>query len=134
MAIPTELHLEEILSRHNIAKEDFDKECSLHVRYQIAVQITNWRMMGHYFGIPNEKIVAIQVENRTEEERRVALLRTWSEREGKQATYLNLIRALYHRRRCDLVDSLCSLIKLKSDVGPRDTPCDSLQPSSGMLL
>ena len=92
-------------------------------------QLANDRTL-QYFGIPDEKIVAIQVENRTEEECRVALLHTWSEQEGKQATCLKLIHELYHQGRCDLVDSLCSLIKLKSDVGPRDTPCDSLQPSS----
>ena len=59
-------------------------------------------MIGHYFGIPEEKLVAIQVENRTEEERRVALLSTWNKREGRQATYLVLIHAL--------VDILCGLI------------------------
>lgn len=88
MAVSFELALEEILSHHDITKEDLREECSPGVRYEIAIQLTNWKMIGHYFGIPEEKLVAIHVENKTEEERRVALLSTWNKREGRQATYL----------------------------------------------
>ena len=128
----TELYLEEILSKHGLTKNDLDEICSPRIRYDIALKIIDWKMIGHYFGIPKEKLTAIEIENRTEEERRVELLCTWSEQEGKQATYLKLIHALYHRKRSDLVNTLCGLI-IKSNVGVKGTctPCGDQQQSSG---
>ena len=130
----TELYLEEILSKHGLMKNDLDKKCSPCIRNDIALKISNWKMIGHHFGIPKEKLIAIQIENRTEEERRVELLCTWSEQKGKQATYLKLIDALYHRKRCDLVDTLCGLIK-SNHIGGKGTctPCGDQQQSSGSI-
>ena len=116
MAVGLELDLEEILSQYNIAREDLDEECSPGIRYEIAVQIIDWKMIGYYFGIPKEKLVAIEEENRTAEQRRVDLLCTWSMREGRQATYLKLIKALYHRDRRDLVETVCKLIRQNSII------------------
>ena len=116
MAVSFELDLEEILSQNDIAREDLDKECSQGIRYEIAIQIIDWKMIGHYFGIPKEKLVAIEEENRTEEQRRVELLYTWSMREGRQATYYKLINALYHQDRRDLVETVCKLIRQNSII------------------
>ena len=44
MAVSFELALEEILSHHDITKEDLREECSPGVRYEIAIQLTNWKM------------------------------------------------------------------------------------------
>lgn len=69
MAVSLEIDLEEILSQYNIAREDLDEECSPGIRYEITIQIIDWKMIGHYFGIPKEKLVEIEEENRTEEQR-----------------------------------------------------------------
>ena len=120
MAVSLKLDLEEVLSQNDITREDLDKECSPGIRYEIAIRIIDWKMIGYYFGIPKEKLVAIEKENRTEEQCRVDLLYTWSMREGRQATYYKLINALYHRDRRDLVETVCKLIRISSNVGRRD--------------
>ena len=102
---------DEILSHHGLQWEDVDKECSQGIRFQISIKIINWKMIGRCFGIPEEKLVAIEVDNRTEEERRVVLLHTWHQREGRGATYLKLMTALYQQHKRNLVDQLCGMIK-----------------------
>ena len=109
MAASLEAQIEEILTRHGLKEEDLHQKCSQAIRYEIAIKIIDWQMLGHYFSIPNETLVAIQVDHRTEEQRRVALLSTWHQREGGGATYYKLINALYHRQRVDLVDQVCRL-------------------------
>ena len=126
-----EVDLEEILSKHGLTKEELDKRCSNSVRYKIAIKVIKWKMLGHYFGIPEETLVAIQKENGSEEERRVALLNTWHTQEGDRATNRRLIHALYHRERRDLMNILCQLIKSESNTGAREDHQHSIN-SRGM--
>ena len=102
--------LNEVLLEHGLKEQDLDKKCPDTVRYEVAIQITRWKMIGYYFGFSSAILNAIEVENKTEEERSLALLTAWHEREGRKATYYKLISALYNRRR-DLVDFTCGLIK-----------------------
>ena len=111
--VPT---LGEILSHNDIDETHLDKECSQQIRYDIAIKIIDWKMIGYYFGIPEEKLVAIQRDNQTEEERRVALLNTWHKREGQRATYRQLMNAFLHRERCDLANKLSVMIKSLNSV------------------
>ena len=69
MALPS---LNDILSQYDIAEEDLNKECSGDIRY-----IIDWQVTGYCLDIPKEKIAAIHVDKKTEEQRRIALLDTW---------------------------------------------------------
>jgi hypothetical protein len=103
--------LDEILSHHGVKKEDASQECPQGIRYEISIKIVNWKMVGRYLGIPEEKLAAIERDNHTEEERRVDLLNTWHQGQGSQATYLSLMTVLYQHYRRDLVEELCGMIK-----------------------
>ena len=107
MALPS---LNDILSQYDIAEEDLNKECSRDIRYKIALKIIDWKVTGYCLDIPKEKIAAIHVDKKTEEQHRIALLDTWHMREGKKATYSRLIHVLYDQEQCDLVEILCNLI------------------------
>ena len=111
--------IDEILSRHELKREHIDKECSQGIMFTISVKIINWKMVGHCLGIPEEKIVAIQMDNNREEERRIEMIYTWHQREGKRATYLKLMIALHNRCHNQLIDHLCSMVK--SDHDQTDT-------------
>ena len=113
MTTPT---LDEILSHHGIQREDMNRQCSQGIRYEISIKIVNWKMLGRYLGIPEEKLAAIQVDNNTEEERRFVMLHTWHQAQGSQATYFSLMAALYWHQRCDLVEQLCGMIKSHAAV------------------
>ena len=72
-------------------------------------------MLGYYFGIPKEKLVVIEVDNKREEHR-VDLLETWYKQEGRRATYLKLMSGLHERGCCDLIEFLCGKIKSSYDA------------------
>ena len=97
--------------RHGLKAEDLDKQCPLEVRNEVAVKIADWEMVGHCFNFPLEKIEDIKLDNESQERCKIALLDTWSEREGKEATCLKLADVLHRCKRQDLVEFLCEKIK-----------------------
>ena len=103
--------LEDLLSHHGLKIKDLERPCPLHVRNKVAVKLVDWKMVGHCFNISKEKLAAIDHENDTEDQRKVALLDTWSEREGNAASYLKLADVLHQRERNDLVEFLFDKIK-----------------------
>ena len=81
------------------------------------MKLVDWEMVGYCFSFPPEKIAAIERQNYTEDQRKVALLNAWSEREGDGATFLKLADVLHQRKRNDLVDFLCkAIIKRKKEA------------------
>ena len=100
--------LEDVISQCGLKKEDLNKECTLtNDMLEIINKITDWKVTGTYLGIPKEKLVSIEVESRTEAQRRIAVLQTWKEREGKRATYLKLVATFNQQGRNDLVEKIC---------------------------
>ena len=98
--------LDELLSRDGLEREDLERKCAARVRVKVAEHLGDWKMVGRYINIDPQKLDDIQVENHTEERRRVALLDAWDKREGEGATYLKLAEAFHHRKRIDLVEML----------------------------
>ena len=103
--------LEDLLSHYGLQRKDLDLICAREVRDGIALKLQDWKMVGRCLKFPPEKLTAIEVDNKTEEQRRVALLDDWGKREGKRATYLKLAEVLHQRRRSDLVEMLCDELK-----------------------
>ena len=102
--------LEGIIFRHGLAKEKLQEECSQAIRLKIAAKLEDWKMVGRYLNIPSEKLTAIERENYTESQRKIAMLDTWYKREGEGASYSRLADALYQHGRRDLIELLCKLI------------------------
>ena len=123
--------LENIISRHGLTSDDLESVCPRDVRHNIAVKLVDWKMVGHSFSFPKEKIAAIERENDTEDLRKVALLDAWNEREGKGASYLKLAGVLHQRERNDLVELLCDRILQKRASSVSD---GGAQNEKGMLL
>lgn len=107
MAARVDPNLEDILSRYRLNEEDLDRECPRNVMLEVAVKLDDWQMFGYFLYYSKETLRKIEIENRTEDQRKVALLDDWRRREGKDATYLKLARVLYRRDRRDLVEFLC---------------------------
>ena len=123
--------LDEILAEQGLKREDVDKECSQAIRFEIAMEITDWKMAGHYLSIPSQTLRDIKIENETENERRIVLLQTWHKREGRKATYYRLLEALHRLHRRDLVEDLCRLIKSHRAVLTRNSDEEMHQSGSG---
>ena len=91
--------------------------CPRDVRNKVVIELVDWKMVGNCFNFSRAKLEAIDRENQTEDQRKVALLDTWVEREGKGATYLKFAEVLYERGRTDLVQVLCNELKLIGTPG-----------------
>ena len=68
-------------------------------------------MVGYYLNLSEQDLTAIDRENDTEAQQKVTMLDTWYEKEGSNATYLNLANALHQHGRKDLVELLCRTVK-----------------------
>ena len=53
-----------------------------------------WRVAAPFMHLSRQQMEDIEVEGRSEQERRILTLRTWMETFGDRATYYQLIRAL----------------------------------------
>ena len=118
--------LEEIISLYGLTRKDLESVCPRDVRHEVALKVVDWKMVGHFFNVPQEKLTTIDLENRTEDQRKVALLDTWSNREGEGASYLKLAHVLNQRRRNDLVKFLCCRILQKRTSSVKDMISDTL--------
>ena len=103
--------LEDLLSHYGLQKSDLESECPHEIRNKIALKLEDWKLVGRFLNIPSEKLTAIDVDNKTEEERRVILLEMWAKKEGEGATYLKLAEVMHKRERRDLVQMLCAELK-----------------------
>lgn len=95
----TTVTLGESLSRLGLAEKLLQEDCSKEIRLKIALRLEDWKMVGHFLDIPSEKLKAIERENDTEDQRKVAMLDTWSKREGRGANCWRLANALYQHGR-----------------------------------
>ena len=118
--------LEEIISCNGLTHKDLESVCPRDVRLEVALKIVEWKMFGRYLNVPEEKLVAIDRENYTEDQRRVDLLDTWSNREGEGASYLKLAHASHLQGDNYLVEFLCGRILQKRTSSVRDTISDTL--------
>ena len=103
--------LEDLLSHHGLQRKALESECPQEVRDRIALKLEDWKMVGRCLKFSPEKLKAIDRENETEDQRKVALLDDWAKREGKGATYSKLAEALHQRGRSDLIEMLCNELK-----------------------
>ena len=117
MATSPKLSLEEVLSQHGLNRKDLELVCPRDVRNKVAVELVDWKMVGHCLNFSRAKLEAIDRENQTEDQRKVALLDAWGEREGKQSSYFKLAEALHQRGRSDLVQILCDELKSTGSSG-----------------
>ena len=112
MASPEEFpSLDDLLSRHGLVRQDLENKYPAEMRLEIAQLLDDWKMIGYYLGFASQKVNDIKVDNDNEEQRRVALLDAWEQREGEGATYFKLAEVLHHRGRVDLVENLCRMIR-----------------------
>ena len=106
--------LDGILRMYGLERRHLQLACPRDIKLRIAERISNWKMIGTLLGFDRIRLYAIDRENHTEDERKVALFDAWSERDGNEATCLKLAEVLLSNQRRDLVEVLsCELVKIK---------------------
>lgn len=119
MAASTEAQsptIEELLIHHSLQRKDLDKKCPRRIRNEIALKITKWKAIGRLLNIPEEKLAAIELDKKDEEERRVATIETWHERNAHRATSLQLVEAICDLKNVAVAGVLCEMISTKNST------------------
>ena len=103
--------LQELISSCGMETRHLNRQCPSMVTIKIAEKIVDWKMLGRVLGLQREKLLAIDREYQTEDQRKVAMFDKWKSISGSRASYLKLAEALYDRDRVDIVELLLNLLK-----------------------
>ena len=138
------LKLEDIISQYGLSKEKLEEQSFLEIVPQIVtiLESIDWKTVGNYLGIPSEELTAVEYTNKTEYQRKVAMLDIWYRREGKAtvASCWKLASILNQHGLQNLIESLCKFIQEESsqsaEMSTGSTTSNSGEkiPGSGMML
>lgn len=116
------LRFEEVLSLYGLKENDLECPCPQELKLNITDKIANWQVFGRKLGISSQKIVAIERENRTEDEKKIILLDVWEQLFGSDATCLKLAKALFDCQRRDLTEEICKEVHVCITTKSQATP------------
>ena len=108
--------MEEQMSKYRLTEETLKKRCSDGHILDIGVFIA-WRTVGPRLDkISQTDVEDIDRDGHNESERRGMLLPLWVERNGDDATYYQLIKAMLEARNVSNADDVCKLFLPKKGL------------------
>ena len=108
---------EEVANGVGLAAEELSKPCDSNIIPSLANCFSQWKVI---FGslLSELDLGDVDKENTTEEEKRIAALRKWRDRNGREATYKVLVDALLNRGQRYQAENLCG--KILADLSISD--------------
>ena len=88
-----EPNLHSILASRQISPGDLRSKCSESHLATIAQSITTWKQLSPFLGLTQQEEDDIQSDNMRNAERKIAMMRRWTEKYGDEATYFRLAEA-----------------------------------------
>ena len=67
-----------------------------------------WKFVATYLGFTYDRVTSFDADNHSVSEKIIAMLGEWKQRQTKDATRSNLMKALVKAGRKDLADEVCS--------------------------
>ena len=105
--------LSSLLQRCELTKSDVQIVVDEKSYSEVARCFTYWREVAPLCGIKTNEIDDIELDYRTEQEKRVGFLKTWKKRSAYEATYFCLIQALLKISEADEAWKVCTHLKGK---------------------
>ena len=96
--------IERTLSSVQLSKDKLNRLCSKKHRHEIATKIDRESLAEALFerGLVTESLESLSSDD---------LLDKWAEEKRGDATYFNLARAFHAKRRSDLIEALCNILR-----------------------
>ena len=111
--LPARITLHDIAAQANVRVEDLNTEVSSQrVLLDLAEFCVDWRLVGIRLGLTNAEIVAVDRDNRTEDEKRYVMLEIWKRKFAFKATYRVLIEAILACGQAQQATDACRVIAL----------------------
>ena len=111
--------LKDILAIHRLDERNLNQACSKEHRDELTRRIKDWKAVGTALAFAQEELEMIDSGFPNEEQKKTALLIQWNMRVGKEATYLKLAKLLFAGKQLDLLQQLCTIIKLATPTTSR---------------
>ena len=100
----------------DVPPERLDQPCTDEHLNEIALSVTQWRIIAPFLGLTDADEISITDNNPNNvRKQNIAMLRTWKERFGSVATYRKLAEVFEKVGRTDLVETVCSLLPKKAE-------------------
>lgn len=100
-----------------LPREMLGLPCTMENLLELAPFVIDWKVVAPYLGLQDAHEKAIEEEHKGTEGRRVAMLKAWHhniDKNGHQATYGMLCKALKKIGMLDLVEKLCDIYTASS--------------------
>ena len=104
--------LKGILAIHRLDERNLNRACSNEHRNELTKRIKDWKAVGAAMGFTQKELDMIDSGYEKDGQKKTTLFIQWSMRDGKEATYLNLAKLLIAGKQLDLLEQLCTIIKL----------------------
>ena len=108
--------LEGLVREFRIPPKLLNQKCSEEHLKSISLFL-GWRRVVPHLGLSKMDIEAIEVEKRTEDERRLEVLQKWKMKYGSKATYKSLITVLLAIENAEDAEGVCALLQTPTDAG-----------------
>lgn len=106
------MSLDDRIKKHHVTPNDLKCRCTAEHAAEIAKHFSEWRLADTWLNVTPDEVNVIEENHKNDENlKRKAFLKKWITKNGDDATYLMLLKALHHCERNDLVESLLKLIK-----------------------
>ena len=104
-----QISAEEVANGVGLAAVELSKPCDNNIVTSLADCFSQWRVI---FGslLSDLDLGDVDRDKPTEEEKRIAALRTWKARNGSEATYKILVDALLNRGERSDAENLCKIL------------------------
>ena len=110
------LTLEDLVERHTLPRGLLDREVSREHLSDVSSLLEHWEKFARAAGLTEPRIVEIDRDGRTEEDRRYKALHMWHEKNAFLATYSELARILLTINYIDTACKVCLLLKQEESV------------------
>ena len=109
MASPA-VQLDDLMKAVGVSLEKLDQKCTDEHLPNISQVLERWRTVLPRLGLSEVDREDIDMEGKTEAEKRLKMLQKWLEKYGPKATFKQLVEVLLTLDRANQAEKVCSLL------------------------
>ena len=102
--------LQDLIEKYHLTPRQLDKEVSEEHLMDVSWIIADHETVGPELGLSDAEITAVNADGRTQQLKKIKMLKTWKQKSAWKATYRRLIEALLKCCRGDNAQKVCELL------------------------
>ena len=109
--------IEDVLNRTKVSSESLKKtECTIDDLLKLLHLCDPWRLIGNHLKLTDAQLNAIDEDNKTVDEKRLAVFKEWKQTRAFLTTYLELVQALVDANKIQNTIDLCKWFKRNREM------------------